>query len=356
MAKKSQVRIDYEKQLKRIDRALLNIRREGYDVSALTSLPSKNPKRVTQKMLREAKAITPKKLRAELNNLGGRTGYIPYKGTPLRSKTGSLLSTSEIFDWEETQEQRPTSQFALRKLKQLREQRESENLYHELLNRHNEARQRIQEIEEQTQEPTYEELYEEPLEETLPDYYTDDTTETLEYITPEEPEEHIQETYTVIEGNEVLYVDLETGEIIDRSPLAIEELGDYKIAYIDATTGEVIKEEIDPNYLTPNVNDIAYERLKEYVNRLPRKVASVFTDMILRMIEIGGQDLVVVTFNNTINSRGNFIDNIAYLMMLYEEVVNFIGEMIEKLPFTESEKDQLRVELAQQTDEWFTEE
>lgn len=354
--RKSEVRLAYEKEYKRIDRMLLRIRREGYDITKL-NLPPKNPNRVTQKRLEELKEITPRKIRHILKN--ERVAIVPPKGTPLRSKeTGEFLTQREVFEDYRKKELR-------RKEKEARAS--VEDVSHETY----EEPQEEYETEPTEEQPeTYEEYppeydtYSEVIDESdrkADEFYeewkdwketqsADEPPEEPQIPATEEPPEEPREIYPQIdeERGVVQYVDLETGEILEESPLGVT-ISEDTITYYDAMTGEIINE--IPNLQgLPDYDATAYaiDYLRSLFDKFSYQTKDIFNQMLDKMIEMAGTQEVANAFLTKSEKSGRtLIEDIEDSGHDYEEISHIFGRAIENMPFSEEDKDAIRNELYQ---------
>ncbi|MCQ2740211.1 MAG: hypothetical protein MJ237_08320 [bacterium] len=100
--KKTANQIEYEKQVKRLKQAMKRAEKEGYIFDA-TPIPTARPKRVTKKLLKELKELTPKKLKAqyayyETPEKEKRRGLMPKPPKPRKPRL-----TNPSFNWIENE-------------------------------------------------------------------------------------------------------------------------------------------------------------------------------------------------------------------------------------------------------------
>lgn len=331
MAKKvSAIRQAYQKEQRRINRALLKLRSQGYDITQVQLPPE--PKRVTKKALEELQDITPKKLRLQAT----QTGYIPPKGTPLRTQ-GHFTTRLEA--------RQRAHRLELQRIDKLAREAEKEAE----LNRDIKAQQYYDEWKEwkETQpQPTPSDEFVDTYVETATDYdYSDDDTGDYYTDTTNEPEQ--VETYPEIVDNEVIYRDVVTGEEVDRAPLSIDTT-DEKIIYMDAYTGEIIKEE--PNiwgYQGYDATELALDNLRSILGAYPASIANHFGSLLDRMVDTYGANAVGNAIQEMELKNGqSVLESLQSAPDAYEEINNTFSELVEYLPFTDKEKEELRVEFS----------
>lgn len=331
MAKKvSAIRQAYQKEQRRINRALLKLRSQGYDITQVQLPPE--PKRVTKKALYELQDITPKKLRLQAQ----QTGYVPPKGTPLRTQ-GHFTTQLEA--------RQRAHRIELQRIDKLAREAEIE------AQRNREATERaIREWNDNNRWSNESETvvsdngFVDTYTETATDYDYD-TTEDDYTEPPVEPQP--VETYPAIEGNEVVYYDVVTGEEVDRAPLAIDTT-DAEIIYMDAYTGDVIKQE--PNwwgYQGYDATELALDNLRSILERFPKAISNHFTALLNRMIDKYGENAVGNAIQQMELKNGqSVLESLQAAPDAYEEIVNTFSELVEYLPFTDKEKEELRVEFS----------
>lgn len=336
MAKKvSAIRQAYQKEQRRINRALLKLRSQGYDITQVQLPPE--PKRVTKKALEELQDITPKKLRLQAQ----QTGYVPPKGTPLRTQ-GHFTTQLEA--------RQRAHQLELKRIDKLAREAEKEAE----LNRDLKAQQYYDEWkqwkEPEPPQPASPEEFVDTYTETATDYdyYNDITDEDrAEFQQEDTSEPNLKDTYPSIEGNEVVYYDIETGDEVYRAPLAIDS-NDQTIIYMDAETGDVIKEE--PNvqgYQGYDATELALENLRFLVERFPASISNHFTKLLDRMIEQHGVNTVGNAIQEMELKNGqSVLEALQTAPDAYEEILRTFSELVEYLPFTDKEKEELRVEFS----------
>lgn len=326
MAKKkviSAIRQLYQKAKRRIDRAILKLRSQGYDITNIQLPPE--PKRVTKKALAELEYITPKKLRAQATY----KGYVPPKGTPLRTD-GHFTTQQEAYErWKRLSDKRIARETKQAEIDSIRKK---ERL----------VTQNIDTLSEKytDESPTG----------TFDDFmyefeYGDDTSTFTE--SSESVENEPVETYPEIVDNEIIYRDVKTGEEVDRSPLAIEE-GDETITYYDAFTGEIIKTE--PNlydFQGYDATELALDNLRSILSAYPAQIANHFNALLDRMIDSYGMNTVGNAIQSLETKNGqSILESLQSAPNAYDEIVDTFSEIIEELPFTDEEKENLRVEFS----------
>lgn len=332
MAKKvSAIRQAYQKEQRRINRALLKLRSQGYDITQVQLPPE--PKRVTKKALEELQDITPKKLRLQAT----QTGYIPPKGTPLRTQ-GHFTTRLEA--------RQRAHRLELQRIDKLVREAEKEAE----LNRDIKAQQYYDEWkqwkETQPPQPTPSDEFVDTYTETATDYgYSDEDIGDYYSETTSEPEQ--VETYSEIVDNEVIYRDVVTGEEVDRAPLSIDTT-DEKIIYMDAYTGEIIKEE--PNiwgYEGYDATELALDNLRSILGAYPASIANHFGSLLDRMVDTYGANVVGNAIQEMELKNGqSVLESLQSAPDAYEEINNTFSELVEYLPFTDKEKEELRVEFS----------
>ena len=331
MAKRvSAIRQAYQKEQKRINRALLKLRSQGYDITTVQLPPE--PKRVTKKALEELKDITPKKLRLQVQ----QTGYVPPKGTPLRTQ-GHFTTQLEA--------RQRAHRIELKKIDKLAREAELE------AQRNREATERaIREWNDNNRwsnEPetvVADDEFVDTYVETATDYDYDTTD--YDYTEPTAEPQPV-ETYPEIVDNEIVYRDVVTGEEVDRAPLSIDTT-DEKIIYMDAYTGEIIKEE--PNvwgYQGYDATELALDNLRSILGAYPASIANHFGSLLDRMVDTYGANTVGNAIQEMELKNGqSVLESLQSAPDAYEEINNTFSELVEYLPFTDKEKEELRVEFS----------
>ena len=328
----SAIRQAYQKEQRRINRALLKLRSQGYDITQVQLPPE--PKRITKKALSELQDITPKKLRLQAS----QTGYVPPKGTPLRTQGHFTTPREASARWSRI-ESAKQEKF----LKEL--EAEAERNRQARINRLSDLY-----VPNTEPEPTPPDEFVDTYTETATDYdyYNDITDEDkAEFQSDATTEPQPVETYPSIEGNEVVYYDVVTGEEVDRAPLAIDTT-DAEIIYMDAYTGEIIKSE--PNiwdYQGYDATELALDNLRSILGAYPASIANHFGSLLDRMIEQHGANAVGNAIQEMELKNGqSVLESLQSAPDAYEEINNTFSELIEYLPFTDKEKEELRVEFS----------
>ena len=334
MAKKvSAIRQAYQKEQRRINRALLKLRSQGYDITQVQLPPE--PKRVTKKALEELQDITPKKLRLQAT----QTGYVPPKGTPLRTQ-GHFTTRLEAREREHRLE--------LQRIDKLAREAKAESDRNIQRTLDYWEKNHPWTGEPEPPQPVSPEEFVDTYTETATDYYNDITDEDrAEFQQEDTSEPNLKDTYPAIEGNEVVYYDIETGDEVYRAPLAIDS-NDDTIIYMDAETGDVIKEE--PNmhgYQGYDATELALENLRYLTERFPASIANHFTKLLDRMIEQHGVNAVGNAIQQMELKNGqSVLEALQTAPDAYEEILRTFSELVEYLPFTDKEKEELRVEFS----------
>lgn len=331
MAKKvSAIRQAYQKEQRRINRALLKLRSQGYDITQVQLPPE--PKRVTKKALEELQDITPKKLRLQATH----TGYVLPKGTPLRTQ-GHFTTRLEARERAHRLELQRIDKLAREAEEEARRNRES-----------GKTDELIKKLSEQSQpsQPVSPEEFVDTYTETATDYdYSDE--DTGDYYTETTSEPQPVQTYPEIVDNEVVYRDVVTGEEVDRAPLSIDTT-DEKIIYMDAYTGEIIKEE--PNiwgYQGYDATELALDNLRSILGAYPASIANHFGSLLDRMVDTYGANVVGNAIQEMELKNGqSVLESLQSAPDAYEEINNTFSELVEYLPFTDKEKEELRVEFS----------
>ena len=329
----SAIRQAYQKEQKRINRALLKLRSQGYDITQVQLPPE--PKRVTKKALEELQDITPKKLRLQVTY----KGYTPPKGTPLH--TDGHFTT-----YKEARER--AHRIELQKIDKIAREAEKEALANRerniqsSLDYWNKNHPWTGEPEEPEPVVTDDTYVEEPS-----IYYDNITDEERAEFQQEDTEPEPVETYPSIEDNEIVYRDIKTGNEVERSPLAIEE-GDETITYYDAYTGEVIKTE--PNlhqWQGYDATELALDNLRYIIDRFPKNISNHFNALLDRMIDKHGVNVVGNAIQTMETRRGqSVLEALQVAPDAYEEIMRTFSELVEELPFTDEEKEHLREEYS----------
>lgn len=329
MAKKvSAIRQAYQKEQRRINRALLKLRSQGYDITQVQLPPE--PKRVTKKALEELQDITPKKLRLQATQIG----YVPPKGTPLRTQ-GHFTTRLEAIQRAHQLELKRIDKLAREAEKEAERNRES-----------GKTDEWIKKLSAEPPQPVSSEEFVDTYTETATDYdYSDE--DIADYYPEDTTEPQPAETYPEIDGNEVVYRDVVTGEEIDRAPLSIDTT-DEKIIYMDAYTGEIIKEE--PNvwgYQGYDATELALDNLRSILGAYPASIANHFGSLLDRMVDTYGANVVGNAIQEMELKNGqSVLESLQSAPDAYEEINNTFSELVEYLPFTDKEKEELRVEFS----------
>lgn len=332
MAKKvSAIRQAYQKEQRRINRALLKLRSQGYDITQVQLPPE--PKRVTKKALEELQDITPKKLRLQAT----QTGYVPPKGTPLRTQ-GHFTTRQEA--------RQRAHRLELQRIDKLAREAEEEARRNRESGKTDEWIKKLSEQPQQPPQPVSPEEFVDTYTETATDYdYSDE--DIADYYDDTTTEPQPVETYPEIDGNEVVYRDVVTGEEIDRAPLSIDTT-DEKIIYMDAYTGEIIKEE--PNvwgYQGYDATELALDNLRSILGAYPASIANHFGSLLDRMVDTYGANVVGNAIQEMELKNGqSVLESLQSAPDAYEEINNTFSELVEYLPFTDKEKEELRVEFS----------
>lgn len=334
MAKRvSAIRQAYQKEQKRINRALLKLRSQGYDITTVQLPPE--PKRVTKKALEELQDITPKKLRLQVQ----QTGYVPPKGTPLRTQ-GHFTTQLEARQRAHRIELQRIDKLAREAEKEAERNRVQREMERAIKNMHYESPEEVQPSD------GFVDTYVETA--TDYDYYNNITDEDrAEFQYEDISETKPVETYPEIVDNEVVYRDVVTGEEVDRAPLSIDTT-DEKIIYMDAYTGEIIKEE--PNvwgYQGYDATELALDNLRSILGAYPASIANHFGSLLDRMVDTYGANTVGNAIQEMELKNGqSVLESLQSAPDAYEEINNTFSELVEYLPFTDKEKEELRVEFS----------
>ena len=332
MAKKvSAIRQAYQKEQRRINRALLKLRTQGYDITTVQLPPE--PKRVTKKALEELQDITPKKLRLQAT----QTGYVPPKDTQLRTQ-GHFTTRLEA--------RQRAHRLELQRIDKLAREAKAEsdrNIQHTL---DYWEKNHPWTGEPEPPQPTPSNEFVDTYTETATDYdYSDE--DIADYHPEDTTEPQPVETYPEIDGNEVVYRDVVTGEEIDRAPLSIDTT-DEKIIYMNAYTGEIIKEE--PNvwgYQGYDATELALDNLRSILGAYPASIANHFGSLLDRMVDTYGANAVGNAIQEMELKNGqSVLESLQSAPDAYEEINNTFSELVEYLPFTDKEKEELRVEFS----------
>ena len=331
MAKKvSAIRQAYQKEQRRINRALLKLRSQGYDITQVQLPPE--PKRVTKKALEELQDITPKKLRLQAQQIG----YVPPKGTPLRTQ-GHFTTQLEARQRAHRIELQRIDKLAREAELEAQRNREATERF---IREHNDNNLWTNEPETVVADDGFVDTYVETAtdysDEDIGDYYTETTNEPQPV-----------ETYPEIVDNEVVYRDVVTGEEVDRAPLSIDTT-DEKIIYMDTYTGEIIKEE--PNiwgYEGYDATELALDNLRSILGAYPASIANHFGSLLDRMVDTYGANAVGNAIQEMELKNGqSVLESLQSAPDAYEEINNTFSELVEYLPFTDKEKEELRVEFS----------
>ena len=337
MAKRvSAIRQAYQKEQKRINRALLKLRSQGYDITTVQLPPE--PKRVTKKALEELQDITPKKLRLQVQ----QTGYVPPKGTPLRTQ-GHFTTQLEAIQRAHRIELQRIDKLAREAELEAQRNREATERF---IREQNDNNRWSNEPETVVADDGFVDTYVETA--TDYDYYNNITDEDrAEFQYEDISETKPVETYPEIVDNEIVYRDVVTGEEVDRAPLSIDTT-DEKIIYMDAYTGEIIKEE--PNvwgYQGYDATELALDNLRSILGAYPASIANHFGSLLDRMVDTYGANTVGNAIQEMELKNGqSVLESLQSAPDAYEEINQTFSELVEYLPFTDKEKEELRVEFS----------
>ena len=304
---------EYLKQVKRIRRSLAKLRKQGFDVSDLSEqYTTQLPKRVTKKALEELQSITPKKLRKDLTFIGAKP--LPQKHYPLSTKP---------------------SEYAYKP--------------------------------HPTLTPSEEALFIKPPVVAPRDYGIPiplpPTPETevidltniidTEAITQEQPNIIAQET-----EDEILYIDTDTGEIVDRRPIereseppvTVEETED-EILYIDTETGEILRTitKVKGVEDVPDLSSMAIEYLRDIANQFSPKISLPLNKYIDDMIKQFGEQKVADAFTEAINDRPSLLQMLGSVNTKYYAIKILAGELSERLNFDIDTREMFRDEVTRES-------
>ena len=293
---------EYLKQIKRIRKALSKLRSQGYDVSELAEKYTKDlPNRITKKKLQELKELKPSALKKQANYIG----FVPPKRTPLK--------TSPYQYSEETVTYLPSTTVVTPTQVDQALTPEEATLF------------------TPTTEPTTEEYV--PIIEPEPDY---DFTEPL---TPEE-----RETY-----EEYIQEEQETEEITDEEPLPEDiepeiitiEKGN-EILWVNALTGEIVDR---VTKLTDEPIDLS-EQAIEYLRSLGAKFHPIIADslnkVIDKMIAEKGLQAVADAFTDVMNERPSLLQMLSNNLTKYDAISAIVSELCERLELDDMSRELVR--------------
>lgn len=288
----------YKKEITRIRRNLSKLRNKGYDVSALAQKYSTTiPKRVTKQAIQRLHEITPKKLQKELQH--SWSGFVPPKHTPLSTPPSQFETVYAPTTFPELP-LIPTSQIFVPPV----------------------LPRDFMEI------PSFETPEEETIEE-IPEEV-------------EREEESLVNTIVDVDNGKVLTIDAQTGEIIEESPLYIEDDDEGGEIYINGDTGEIVGRNPNALYKPPTIDEQALEKLEEIINSFYYQLRLKLQDILAQMIAEKGLQAVAEAFVQTGNNRPNMLERFATANERYEEIVAVLEEMADILDLPIDIQDELR--------------
>ena len=190
----------------------------------------------------------------------------------------------------------------------------------------------------------------EPPEETVSEVQPDFTETVTDTDYPEyeyfEPPSKEPDLYPQIDEDKgvVQYLDVETGEIIEESPLGVK-VEDDKITYYDVLTGEIISEV--ENYGMPEYDASAFavDYLRGLFDNYGPVSSGIFNDMLDRLIEKCGVNAVSDAFMTKNPETGRTLVEDIEDADSYQAIIVNIGNAIDYLPLTNEEKDELRNQI-----------
>lgn len=288
---------EYQKQIKRIRKALSKLRTQGYDVSELAKKYTKDlPNRITKKKLTELQNIKPSNLKTEATFVG----MTPQKGTPL---------TTTPFNYQpETITYIPSPTPITPELIETAITPQEEALFREPIQEEDEY---IPQIEPEPDYDFYDNITEQERE-TFEGYLEEQEFNEEPY---EEPQEE-PEIMTIDNGKEILWINTATGEIVDR----VTKLDDEPI----------------------DLSEIAIESLRELGNSFHPIVAESLNKVIDKMIAEKGMKAVADAFTSVTQDRPSLLQMLSSPSVKYDAIQAIVSELCERLEIDDLSKEVLR--------------
>ena len=293
---------EYQKQIKRIRKALSKLRTQGYDVSELAKKYTKDlPNRITKKKLTELQNIKPSNLKTEATFVG----MSPKKGTP--------LSTTPFNYQLETITYIPSPTPITPELIETAITPQEEALFREPL-----QQQEDEYIPQIEPEPDYDfttNITEEERQ-TFEGYLEEQEFNEEPYEEPQEEPETEPEVMTIDNGKEILWINTATGEIVDR----------------------VTKIDDEPIDLT----EIAIEAIRALGSAFHPIVAESLNKVIDKMIAEKGAEAVADAFTSVTQDRPSLIQMLSSPLVKYDALQSIVSELCERLEMDDLSKEILR--------------
>lgn len=287
---------EYQKQIKRIRKALSKLRTQGYDVSELAKKYTKDlPNRITKKKLTELQNIKPSNLKTEATFVG----MSPKKGTPLATTPFNYQPETITYIPSPTQITPELIETAITP--------QEEALFREPISQQED--EYIPQIEPEPDYDFYDNITEQERE-TFEGYLEEQEFNEEPY---EEPEPEIM---TIDNGKEILWINTATGEIVDR----VTKLDDEPI----------------------DLSEIAIESLRELGNSFHPIVAESLNKVIDKMIAEKGTKAVADAFTSVTQDRPSLLQMLSSPSVKYDAIQAIVSELCERLKIDDLSKEILR--------------
>ena len=313
----------YKRQIRRIRGNLTKLAKEGYNIDEmLDQFTYKLPNRVTALQLENLRRLTPTVLRHRLD-----------LAQPQVKKPLPTLDETTTFDMSQYMPE-PTIDTGYTGITEYDEIPDAEAEWYM-----NEIRKEYEIEKKDTEEFT--EFAQEPEPEPEPEYW--------DYEIPEEEEPEREPIPEVdLENGQIIYHDPITWEVVSTAPLAID-VTDDTVNYVDAETGEVISSEPRTYSNSPDLSEMAVEYLKDLISGFSPQITSLLNDIIDKMIADYGMSSVAEAFANTISDSPNLAQRISNAKERYGAMRELFGELAERLPMTDAQRDELRDMLTRES-------
>lgn len=289
---------EYKHQIKRIRSAISKLKHKGYDVSALYAQYSTElPKRVTKQLISQLKTIKPRQLEEYLYTAGIKRSDIQVEEimpTPVEETQSLETAEQSSFDYGSSDYDYPSLDYY---------SDDSTDEYTDNLT-------------------------------DLPNTFVDDTP------SYEETVEEVVDNVVDVEAGKVYGIS-ESGTIIEESDLLIDET-DETIMFINADTGEIIKEEPKDFYNTPDLTDMAIEYMRDLANGFSPSVSQAFQKVIDYMIDNYGAAAVADAFGTTMNEHPDLAEKISNAKERYKGMHQLIGDIAEILDMPQDMREEMR--------------
>ena len=112
--------------------------------------------------------------------------------------------------------------------------------------------------------------------------------------------------------------------------------------FINADTGEIIKEEPKDFYNTPDLTDMAIEYMRDLANGFSPSVSQAFQKVIDYMIDNYGAAAVADAFGTTMNEHPDLAEKISNAKERYKGMHQLIGDIAEILDMPQDMREEMR--------------